>query len=165
MDYAARTAHFVDTYVAESEKAQILQATKLERVKQELETKEDYTLFITAFDEKKGFVYKRVMYSYYDANKKMITISRLDISSLVERYEAQIKKLRKENDLDALTAEPTTAIIMKPTSRILRFMPALPSSTWMISNSAMMLTGTLPVMRCWSGSPAAQKHSLMSAMH
>lgn len=103
MDYAARTAHFVDTYVAESEKAQILQATKLERVKQELETKEDYTLFITAFDEKKGFVYKRVMYSYYDANKKMITISRLDISSLVERYEAQIKKLRKENDLDALT--------------------------------------------------------------
>ena len=95
MDYAACTAHFVDTYVAESEKAQILQATQLERVKQELETKEDYTLFITAFDEKKGLVYKRVMYSYYDANKKMITISRLDISSLVERYEAQIKKLRR----------------------------------------------------------------------
>lgn len=102
-DYEKRVRCFIERHVVEAEKQELLKNMSLEHVKDVLKTREDYTLFMTIYDKEEGLKYKRVLYSYFDAKEKLITASRLDISNVVQRYEKQIRKIREENDRDALT--------------------------------------------------------------
>ena len=102
-NYEKRIKRYIEHYVVEAEKQVLLKNMSLEHVKDVLKEQEDYTLFMTIYDEKEGFKYKRVLYSYFDSQKKLITVSRMDISNVVQRYETQIRKIKEENDRDALT--------------------------------------------------------------
>ena len=60
-------------------------------------------MFITVRQRDGSLSYKRVIHNYYDDTHQRITTSRLDISAIVNRYEAKIAEIRQENSIDALT--------------------------------------------------------------
>ena len=102
-DYEARMIKFVEEHALEAEKEALREKLSLENIKNMLEIQEDYSIFVTIYDKKEGFAYKRIMYSYFDTKKKLITVSRIDLSNVVKKYEEQISRIKKENYKDALT--------------------------------------------------------------
>ena len=102
-NYEERMLKFIENHALDAEKETLRKTLNLKHIMSVLEKQEDYTIFLTIYDKKEGFAYKRIMYSYSDAKKKLITASRLDISNVVKRYEEQISKIRKENHKDTLT--------------------------------------------------------------
>ncbi len=102
-DYEARMIKLVEAHVLEAEKEALREKLSLENIKNMLEIQEDYSIFVTIYDKKEGFAYKRIMYSYSDAKKKLITVSRIDLSNVVKKYEEQISRIKKENYKDTLT--------------------------------------------------------------
>lgn len=102
-DYEARVIKFVEEHALEPEKEVLREKLCLENIKNMLEIQEDYSIFVTGYDKKEGFAYKRIMYSYSDAKKKLITVSRIDLSNVVKKYEEQISRIKKENYKDTLT--------------------------------------------------------------
>lgn len=102
-DYDSSVSDYVRKYVYEEDKEQIIRALSLDTVMEKLQTQEDYSVFITVRQRDGSLSYKRVIHNYYDDTHQRITTSRLDISAIVNRYEAKIAEIRQENSIDALT--------------------------------------------------------------
>ena len=102
-DYDSSVSDYVRKYVYDEDKEQIIRALSLDTVMEKLQTQEDYSVFITVRQRDGSLSYKRVIHNYYDDTHQRITTSRLDISAIVNRYEAKIAELRRENSIDALT--------------------------------------------------------------
>ncbi len=102
-NYPERIVRFVEKYVIDMDKEQLLQSLRLEHVKKMLEKDEDYAVYMTVCDADNILSYKRLLFSYFDETKQRILISRIDISNIVQRYEKQILKIKKENFIDILT--------------------------------------------------------------
>ena len=102
-DYDSSVSDYVRKYVYDEDKEQIIRALSLDTVMEKLRTQEDYSVFITVRQRDGSLSYKRVIHNYYDDTHRRITTSRLDISAIVNRYEAKIAEIRRENSIDALT--------------------------------------------------------------
>lgn len=102
-DYDSSVSDYVRKYVYDEDKEQIIRALSLDTVMEKLRTQEDYSVFITERQRDGSLSYKRVIHNYYDDTHQRITTSRLDISAIVNRYEAKIAEIRRENSIDALT--------------------------------------------------------------
>ena len=102
-DYDSSVSDYVRKYVYDEDKEQIIRALSLNTVMEKLQTQEDYSVFITVRQRDGSLSYKRVIHNYYDDTHQRITTSRLDISAIVNRYEAKIAEIRRENSIDALT--------------------------------------------------------------
>lgn len=102
-DYDSSVSDYVRKYVYDGDKEQIIRALSLDTVIEKLQTQEDYSVFITVRQKDGSLSYKRVIHNYYDDTHRRITTSRLDISAIVNRYEAKIAEIRQENSIDALT--------------------------------------------------------------
>lgn len=102
-DYDSSVSDYVRKYVYDEDKEQIIRALSLDTVMEKLQTQEDYSVFITVRQRDGSLSYKRVIHNYYDDTHQRITTSRLDISAIVNRYEAKIAEIRRENSIDALT--------------------------------------------------------------
>ena len=102
-DYDSSVSDYVRKYVYDEDKEQIIRALSLDTVMEKLQTQEDYSVFITVRQRDGSLSYKRVIHNYYDDTHRRITTSRLDISAIVNRYEAKIAEIRRENSIDALT--------------------------------------------------------------
>lgn len=102
-DYDSSVSDYVRKYVYDEDKEQIIRALSLDTVMEKLRTQEDYSVFITVRQRDGSLSYKRVIHNYYDDTHQRITTSRLDISAIVNRYEAKIAEIRRENSIDALT--------------------------------------------------------------
>lgn len=102
-DYDSSVSDYVRKYVYDEDKEQIIRALSLDTVMEKLRTQEDYSVFITVRQRDGSLSYKRVIHNYYDDTHQRITTSRLDISAIVNRYEAKIAEIRQENSIDALT--------------------------------------------------------------
>lgn len=102
-DYDSSVSDYVRKYVYDEDKEQIIRALSLDTVMEKLQTQEDYSVFITVRQRDGSLSYKRVIHNYYDDTHQRITTSRLDISAIVNRYEAKIAEIRQENSIDALT--------------------------------------------------------------
>ena len=102
-DYDSSVSDYVRKYVYDEDKEQIIRALSLDTVIEKLQTQEDYSVFITVRQKDGSLSYKRVIHNYYDDTHRRITTSRLDISAIVNRYEAKIAEIRQENSIDALT--------------------------------------------------------------
>ena len=102
-DYDSSVSDYVRKYVYDEDKEQIIRALSLDTVMEKLRTQEDYSVFITVRQRDGSLSYKRIIHNYYDDTHRRITTSRLDISAVVNRYEAKIAEIRRENSIDALT--------------------------------------------------------------
>lgn len=102
-DYDSSVSDYVRKYVYDEDKEQIIRALSLDTVMEKLRTQEDYSVFITERQRDGSLSYKRIIHNYYDDTHQRITTSRLDISAIVNRYEAKIAVIRQENSIDALT--------------------------------------------------------------
>ena len=102
-DYDSSVSDYVRKYVYDEDKEQIIRALSLDTVMEKLRTQEDYSVFITVRQRDGSLSYKRVIHNYYDDTHQRITTSRLDISAIVNRYEAKIAEIRRENSIVALT--------------------------------------------------------------
>lgn len=102
-DYDSSVSDYVRKYVYDEDKEQIIRALSLDTVMEKLRTQEDYSVFITVRQRDGSLSYKRVIHNYYDDTHQRITTSRLDISAIVNRYEAKIAEIRRKNSIDALT--------------------------------------------------------------
>lgn len=102
-DYDSSVSDYVRKYVYDEDKEQIIRALSLDTVMEKLQTQEDYSVFVTVRQRDGSLSYKRVIHNYYDDTHQRITTSRLDISAIVNRYEAKIAEIRQENSIDALT--------------------------------------------------------------
>lgn len=102
-DYDSSVSDYVRKYVYDEDKEQIIRALSLDTVMEKLRTQEDYSVFITERQRDGSLSYKRIIHNYYDDTHQRITTSRLDISAIVNRYEAKIAEIRRENSIDALT--------------------------------------------------------------
>lgn len=102
-DYDSSVSDYVRKHVYDEDKEQIIRALSLDTVMEKLQTQEDYSVFITVRQKDGSLSYKRVIHNYYDDTHRRITTSRLDISAIVNRYEAKIAEIRQENSIDALT--------------------------------------------------------------
>lgn len=102
-DYDSSVSDYVRKYVYDEDKEQIIRALSLDTVMEKLRTQEDYSVFITERQRDGSLSYKRIIHNYYDDTHQRITTSRLDISAIVNRYEAKIAEIRQENSIDALT--------------------------------------------------------------
>ena len=102
-DYDSSVSDYVRKYVYDEDKEQIIRALSLDTVMEKLQTQEDYSVFITVRQRDGSLSYNRVIHNYYDDTHQRITTSRLDISAIVNRYEAKIAEIRQENSIDALT--------------------------------------------------------------
>ena len=102
-DYDSSVSDYVRKHVYDEDKEQIIRALSLDTVMEKLRTQEDYSVFITVRQRDGSLSYKRVIHNYYDDTHRRITTSRLDISAIVNRYEAKIAEIRRENSIDALT--------------------------------------------------------------
>lgn len=102
-DYDSSVSDYVRKYVYDEDKEQIIRALSLDTVMEKLQTQEDYSVFITVRQRDGSLSYKRVIHNYYDDTHQRITTSRLDISAIVNRYEAKIAQICQENSIDALT--------------------------------------------------------------
>ena len=102
-DYDSSVSDYVRKHVYDEDKEQIIRALSLDTVMEKLQTQDDYSVFITVRQRDGSLSYKRVIHNYYDDTHQRITTSRLDISAIVNRYEAKIAEIRRENSIDALT--------------------------------------------------------------
>ena len=102
-DYDSSVSDYVRKHVYDEDKDQIIRALSLDTVMEKLQTQDDYSVFITVRQRDGSLSYKRVIHNYYDDTHQRITTSRLDISAIVNRYEAKIAEIRRENSIDALT--------------------------------------------------------------
>ena len=102
-DYDSSVSDYVRKHVYDEDKEQIIRALSLDTVMEKLRTQEDYSVFITERQRDGSLSYKRIIHNYYDDTHQRITTSRLDISAIVNRYEAKIAEIRRENSIDALT--------------------------------------------------------------
>ena len=102
-DYDHMAANLVEKYVAASEKENIAKKIELSHVIKALETKAEYNIFITALGKSGERAYKKLSYAYLDGEKRIITLTQVDISKMVKSYENQLKTAEKNGDRDLLT--------------------------------------------------------------
>lgn len=102
-DYAESVTNYMNRHVVDDNKAQILRDLQLDTIVKKLEEQEEYSVFFTVREKGGVISYKRVIHTYYDASHRLITITMMDISNVVARYEKQLMKIRRENSIDALT--------------------------------------------------------------
>lgn len=101
--YSQSIEAYIRRYSVNEDKERLRQELQIENVLKKLETAESYTVFLTVRNHSNGISYKRIIFSYYDDSHQRLSIARLDISSIVSRYEQQIIRIRRENSIDALT--------------------------------------------------------------
>ena len=102
-DYVDSVTNYVKNHVVDDNKAQILRDLQLKTIIKRLEEQEEYSVFFTARERGGVISYKRAIHTYFDASHRIITITMMDISNVVSRYEKQLMKIRRENSIDALT--------------------------------------------------------------
>ncbi len=101
--YSQSIEAYIRRYSVNEDKERLRQELQTENVLKKLEMAESYTVFLTVRNHSNGISYKQIIFSYYDDSHQRLSIARLDISSIVSRYEQQIIRIRRENSIDALT--------------------------------------------------------------
>lgn len=91
-DYAGEIAKYVENYVAEEDKENVLYGMSLKNVLQQLEKVKVYSLSCGVIDPMYGYVRRMMEFQYYDRETQMILLSRTDITSI---YMAQ----KEERDI------------------------------------------------------------------
>lgn len=102
-DYEHALDNFVSNYVVDVNKESVRDSMCLERVIEKLETEDEYIVYVTVKNPDGTISYKRERFAYFSDKRQIITLSRLDISAIVEKYEKQIVGFKKEIYRDALT--------------------------------------------------------------
>ena len=102
-DYDSKMRSFVYEKVVGDDRQQLIQNLSLDYVKKVLRTEDEHIVFTTVHDENENILYKKMAFSYGDDAGRIITLSQIDVSSTVEKYEDKIREFRKANYIDALT--------------------------------------------------------------
>ena len=104
IDYNCMMTSFVKTHCIESEQESIIRNMDLDNVIEKLETQDEYEIFATMKAEENAEIsYKKMVFSYLDSKKRIITLARIDVSGVVKRYEEQLRQFKKDTFHDTLT--------------------------------------------------------------
>lgn len=102
-DYEHALNNFVDNYVIDKNKESIRNSMSLDKIIEKLETNDEYIVYVTVKNPDGSISYKRERFAYFSDKRQIITLSRLDISAIVEKYEKKMVGFKEEIYRDALT--------------------------------------------------------------
>lgn len=102
-DYEQALDRFVGGHVVGENKADVRSRMRLENVIKELEKNDEYIVYVSVKNPDGSVSYKRERFAYYSDQKNIITLSRLDVSAIVQKYEQRISGFKREIYRDALT--------------------------------------------------------------
>lgn len=102
-DYENAIRDFIRTHRFEQDRDELLHLMQLSYVEQMLGQQEEYTVFLGIITKNGVISHKQITYSYLSAERRLITLTALDITSIALRYERQLHDFRQESFRDALT--------------------------------------------------------------
>ena len=102
-EYREMAEDFIRRYSVDDEVDRMIEELKLENVILELAKNNAYTVYGALHDENGRLEYKKLVFSYLDEKKKIITLIRIDVSDTVREYELLVNRYKKESYRDALT--------------------------------------------------------------
>lgn len=103
-NYDKKIDEFIRKYMVEEEIEPLINNMKLSHVIKKLENHDEYILHATMHNGNGNFAYKKYTFSYFDKDKKIIILSRIDVSDIVKDYDYQIRQFKNETYRDALTS-------------------------------------------------------------
>ncbi len=103
VDYEVMMERFIRLYTVEEEMEMLIERTKLAHVIRMLEKRDIYTIYVTLHNKKGQLEYKKLVFSYLDDSKKILTLVRLDVSDLVSEYEHKLRQYKNASYRDSLT--------------------------------------------------------------
>lgn len=103
-DYNQKVEEFIKKYMVEEEIEPLINNMRLSYVIKKLENHDEYILHATMHNESGNFSYKKYTFSYFDEDKKIVILSRTDVSDIVKDYDYQIRQFKNETYRDALTS-------------------------------------------------------------
>lgn len=103
-NYDQMVEEFIRKYMVEEEIEPLVHNMRLSHVIKKLENHEEYILHATMHNGSGNFAYKKYNFSYFDKDKKIIILSRIDVSDIVKDYDYQIRQFKNETYRDALTS-------------------------------------------------------------
>ena len=103
-DYNQKVEEFIKKYMVEEEIEPLINNMRLSYVVKKLENHDEYILHATMHNESGNFSYKKYTFSYFDEDKKIVILSRTDVSDIVKDYDYQIRQFKNETYRDALTS-------------------------------------------------------------
>ncbi len=94
---------FVSKFMYDDDPEILIRKMQLKNVKAMLEKDEKYVVYSSMHEADGRHTCKKLVYSYLDDDKKIITLICMDISDIVRKYERKIRKYKNESYNDALT--------------------------------------------------------------
>lgn len=103
-DYNQKVEEFIKKYMVEEEIEPLINNMRLSYVIKKLENHDEYILHATMHNGSGNISYKKYTFSYFDEDKKIVILSRTDVSDIVKDYDYQIRQFKNETYRDALTS-------------------------------------------------------------
>lgn len=100
--YADMIDRFFRMYADEAETEELIKKMQVKTAVENLKENEHYAVYARLYIGRK-ILYKKMIFSYLDSQKKFLMLTRIDVSDLVKGYETEINRYRVENYRDALT--------------------------------------------------------------
>lgn len=101
--YDNMIAVFVKKFMYDDDPEILIRKLRLKNVKAMLAKDDKYVVYSPMHETDGRLTYKKLVFSYLDDDRKIITLIRMDISDIVKEYERRIRKYKSESYNDALT--------------------------------------------------------------
>ena len=110
-DYNTEMVHYAQRYVVPEDRIAMIHDMELNHVIAMLRHKEAYITYCGVQDPVRGYTRKRLEYRYTDAEKKMISLVRTDITEIYELE--RFHRMKLQEALDLAYSDPLTSVLNK----------------------------------------------------
>ncbi len=110
-DYNSEMVHYAQRFVVPEDRIAMIHDMELNHVIAMLRHKEAYITYCGVQDPVRGYTRKRLEYRYTDAEKKMISLVRTDITEIYELE--RFHRMKLQEALDLAYSDPLTSVLNK----------------------------------------------------
>ena len=110
-DYNSEMVHYAQRFVVPEDRIAMIHDMELNHVIEMLRHKEAYITYCGVQDPIRGYTRKRLEYRYTDAEKKMISLVRTDITEIYELE--RFHRMKLQEALDLAYSDPLTSVLNK----------------------------------------------------
>lgn len=110
-DYNTEMVHYAQRFVVPEDRIAMIHDMELNHVIEMLRHKEAYITYCGVQDPIRGYTRKRLEYRYTDAEKKMISLVRTDITEIYELE--RFHRMKLQEALDLAYSDPLTSVLNK----------------------------------------------------
>ncbi|MGI5934219.1 MAG: GGDEF domain-containing protein [Lawsonibacter sp.] len=107
-DYSEEIIRYAETYVVPEERDMVVREMSLDRVLSVLDEQEAHAFTFGMWDKKGNYTRKQMEYRYYNRERRMILLSRTDITMLYEQQQRHTREL--EEALLRAQTDPLTGL-------------------------------------------------------